>query len=87
MVRSVKNVNVKMHKILAKAKDFLEYCKSSLKFYKIFISYLFYIYRVSKKIWYKPILEFLTSGGVFLGVKKNSKNFGNKKIEGCLAKF
>ena len=31
--------------------------------------------------------EFLTLGGVFLGVKNNSENFGNKKILGCLAKF
>ena len=39
-----------------------------------------YIYRVSpKKIWFKLIFEFLTMGRVFLGVKNNSKNFGNKK--------
>ena len=40
-----------------------------------------------KKIRFKPIFEFLTLGGVFLGVKNNSKNFGNKKKLGCLAKF
>ena len=31
--------------------------------------------------------EFLTLGGVFLGVENNSKNFGNQKIKSCLAKF
>ena len=31
--------------------------------------------------------EFLTLGGVFLGVKNNSKNSENKKILSCLAKF
>ena len=31
--------------------------------------------------------EFLTFGGVFLGVKNNPKNFGNQKILSCLAKF
>ena len=34
---------------------------------------------VPKKMWFKPIFEFLTLGGVFLGVKNNSKNFKNKK--------
>ena len=34
---------------------------------------------VPKKIQFKPIFEFLTFGGVFLGVKNNFKNFGNKK--------
>ena len=34
---------------------------------------------VPKKIRFKPILEFLTLGRVFLGVKNNSKNFENKK--------
>ena len=34
-----------------------------------------------------PIFEYWTLGGVFLGVKNNSKNFGNKKLLGCLAKF
>ena len=34
-----------------------------------------------KKIWFKPIFEFLTLGGVFLGVKNNFKNFGGKKYE------
>ena len=32
-----------------------------------------------KNMWFKPIFEFLTLGGVFLGVKNNSKNFGNQK--------
>ena len=40
-----------------------------------------------KKMSIKPIFEFQTLGGVFLGVKNNSKNFGNKKIVGSLAKF
>ena len=30
--------------------------------------------------------EFLTLGGVFLGVKKNSKNFGNNKNIGLFSK-
>ena len=34
---------------------------------------------VSKKIIFKLIFEFLSLGGLFLGVKNNSKNFGNKK--------
>ena len=38
-----------------------------------------YLQGVPKKIRFKPIFEFLTLGGVFLGVKNNSKNFGNKK--------
>jgi len=33
-----------------------------------------------KKITFKLIFEFLSLGGVFLGVKNNSKKFGNKKI-------
>ena len=40
-----------------------------------------------KKMWFKLIFEFLTLGRVFLGVKNNSKNFGNKKIKCCIAKF
>ena len=35
----------------------------------------------------KPIFEFLTLGGVFLGVKNNSKNFGNKKNIRLLSKI
>ena len=31
-------------------------------------------------MWFKPIFEFLTLEGEFLGVKNNSKNFGKKKI-------
>ena len=42
---------------------------------------------VPKKMSVKPNLEFQNLGGVFLGVENNSKNFGNKKIVGCLAKF
>ena len=34
-----------------------------------------------KKIWFKPIFEFLTLGGVLLGVKNDFKNFGGKKYE------
>ena len=38
-------------------------------------------YRVSqKKMVTRKGFEFFTLGGVFLGVKNNSKNFGNKKI-------
>ena len=33
----------------------------------------------SKKIIFKLIFEFLSLGGVFLGVKNNSRNFGNPK--------
>ena len=40
-----------------------------------------------KKIRLKAIFEFLSLGREFLGVRNNSKNFGNKKILGCLAKF
>ena len=39
-----------------------------------------YIQGVPKKMWFKLIFEFLTMGRVFLGVKNNSKNFGNKKL-------
>ena len=42
---------------------------------------------VPKKVSVKPIFKFQTLGGVFFGVKNNSKNFGNKKIVGSLAKF
>ena len=34
---------------------------------------------VPKKMVIRKGFEFLTLGGVFLGVKNNSKNFGNKK--------
>ena len=42
---------------------------------------------VPKKVSVKPIFKFQTLGGVFFGVKNNSKNFGNKDIVGSLAKF
>ena len=42
---------------------------------------------VPKKVSVKPIFEFQTLGGVFLGVKNNSKNFGNQKKVDSLAKF
>ena len=42
---------------------------------------------VPKKMSVKPNLEFLTLGRVFLGVKNNSKNFGNKKIIRLLSKI
>ena len=35
----------------------------------------------------KPIFEFQTMGGVFLGVKNNSKNFENKKNIGLFSKI
>ena len=38
-----------------------------------------YLQGVPKKIGFLSSFEFLGSGGVFLGVKNNSKNFGNKK--------
>ena len=51
-------------------------------------SYLFQkLQGVPKKMVILSGFEFLTLGGVFLGVKNNSKNFGNKKILGCLVKF
>ena len=34
-----------------------------------------------KKMPFKSIVEFKTLGGVFLGVKNNSENFGEKNIE------
>ena len=42
---------------------------------------------VPKKMVIQKGFEFLTLGGVFLGVKNNSKSSGTKKILGCLAKF
>ena len=42
---------------------------------------------VPKKMWFKPIFEFLTLGGVFLGVKNNSKNFGTKKNKAAEQNF
>ena len=42
---------------------------------------------VPKKMWFKLIFEFLTMGRVFLGVKNNSKNFGNKKSVRLLSKI
>ena len=41
----------------------------------------------AKKMPFKPIFEFQTLGGVFLGEKNNSKNFGNKKIIRFLSKI
>ena len=43
------------------------------------IAYQSYLQGVQKKMWFKPILGFLTLGGVFIGVENNSKNFENKK--------
>ena len=40
-----------------------------------------------KKMWFKPIFEFMTLEWVFLGVKNNSKNFGNKKNSRLLSKI
>ena len=37
------------------------------------------LHGVPKKIIFKPIFEFLSMGGVFLGVKNNTKNSGSKK--------
>ena len=46
-----------------------------------------HIQGVPKKVSVKPIFEFQTLGGVFLGVKNNSKNFGNKKNSRLLSKI
>ena len=46
-----------------------------------------YLQGVPKKVSVKPIFEFQTSGWVFLGVKNNSKNFGNKKNSRLLSKI
>ena len=40
-----------------------------------------------KKMWFKPIFEFFTLEGVFLGVKIIIRTLGTKKILGGLAKF
>ena len=40
-----------------------------------------------KKMSLLPGFEFLTLGGVFLGVKNTSKNFGNKKYKVVLQSF
>ena len=45
-------------------------------FQKLFLHFL----GLSSAITFKLIFEFLSLGVVFLGVKNNSKNFGNKKI-------
>ena len=42
---------------------------------------------VPKKMVIRKGFEFLTLGGVFLGVKNNSKNFGNKKKLRLLSKI
>ena len=42
---------------------------------------------VPKKIGLLSSFEFLGLGGVFLGVKNNSKNFGNKKNIGLFSKI
>ena len=45
------------------------------------------LYRVSQKMGLLSSFEFLGLGGVFLGVKNNSKNFGNKKNIGLFSKI
>ena len=46
------------------------------------------IYKVSpQKIGILSCFEFLDLRGVFLGVKNSSKNVGNKKMSGFIAKF
>ena len=42
---------------------------------------------VPKKMVIWKGFEFLTLGGVFLGVKNYSKNFGNKKDKGLFSKI
>ena len=51
------------------------------------ILYLVYVQGVLEKIFLLSGFEFLTLGGVFLGVKNNSKNFGNKKNIGLFSKI
>ena len=46
-----------------------------------------YLQGVPKKIGILSSSDFLGLGGVFLGVKNNSKNFGNKKNIGLLCKI
>ena len=46
----------------------------------LLITGLKYIQGVPKKIGILSSSDFLGLGGVFLGVKNNSKNFGNKEI-------
>ena len=48
------------------------------KIFNSLCQYCISIYR-----WFKPIFEFLTLGGIFLGVTTNSKNFRNKKNSIC----
>ena len=53
-------------------------------FQSLFITVYRYLQGVPKKMGLLSSFEFLGLGGVFLGVKNNSKNFGNKEIYGCL---
>ena len=46
-----------------------------------------HIQGVPKKMPFKPIFEFQTLVGVFLGVKNNSKNFENKNNYRLLSKI
>ena len=46
-----------------------------------------HIQGVPKKVSVKPTLEFQNLGGVFLGVKNNSKNFENKKNSRLFSKI
>ena len=52
-----------------------------------YINGLLQVQGVPKKMWFKPIIDFLTLEGVFLRVKNNSKNFGNKKNIGLYSKI
>ena len=66
----------------------LPYFVKNQRLQKSFSDQIYHFYRVSqKKMWFKPIYEFLTLEGVFLGVKNNSKNFGNKKNIGLFSKI
>ena len=62
--------NLRERKFIENLRKFV--AKSIIIFIKI-------IQGVPKKVSVKPIFEFQTLGGVFLGVKNNSKNFENKK--------
>ena len=51
------------------------------------VDFVICVQGVPKKVSVKPIFEFQNLGGVFLGVKNNSKNFENKKNYRLLSKI
>ena len=58
----------------------LIYAYKQVEQYYLKGEYVWCIQGVPKKIIFKLIFEFLSLGGVFLGVKNNSKNFGSQKL-------